>query len=1272
MKKAKISKFLLVAIMVATLAVSMFALTACPAHTHEYGEWTVVQNATCTVDGLEERVCSGCTEDTEGHKETRPITASGHNDTVVSNTATYNSEGIITYECSNTGCDRSYTENSNKLGVPAIMQGTWISYDMYGDMDITISADNVQVFGLEIIAWDGNDGTIEIEGYFDYNENDQYDVGEDYALELAVTIAQDGSSLQAVIGDGADEMEFEYVKKPEVLGQNGAIAFADVYQGGWYLYEDGINTDVEMIITQNGITIAGEAVTNLAVADVVISGVNMGGYTFTYGEEDVYITRPYDNMLMMVFDYSSSEDMYYFTFIRKSILTEIDEDYHGEWLSDESDMEMALVIDNYTVTMIFMGGNYQISMYELVELANGGYEIYYSSMVLGSILLNQDGTLTFVMYGETEAENMTYVLSKEQDGGDQGGEGGEGNLIDDKFVGTWNGLSNMGIGECVVVVTENSITVDGEEATEITSGGTAYGEGYCFTIDGVSYELMVVVEGAEEAYILINWGTSEMFVLTKGSADSGVVIANEFVGTWVGESDLGTTYTVEITTEGITVNGNEATNIQPKEDQFGGFTFECDSVSYAMDAPNGDGIFLAIGEDDVAFLEKQGGGEFGAIDASFVGTWFAYDGENTYNIEITSSSVTFNGVEATDLQDASTEWWDGITFMVNGVKYGITIYGAEPCLEFYVLDGSDWELNEAEFAYLFEFVGLTSVSFDSNYVGIWEGTSDYDSSIEYTVVITANSITINGSEAVSVNNNGGIYEIICANNIVYKVTQFNIYLNVSNVIAGDDAYLELTGSVPETPSVAIDAQYEGTYTGTDYYDNTITYTVVITTSGVTINGNELTGITVETAAGGAAYIIKGAAANNNYEIMFYMGTAELSVYTSGTMTGYAALTKQTGNEPGGPSVAIDEKYQDYWWHDAPAGDGNFYVLDISADEIILNVGGPGNPMGTDYTATNLTELVDGYSFVANGITYTMVWSEGNWLTLSFSGYTLTLQCTTSYDPAGPATEISFEYRGAWEGESELMVYFTVVITDSTITVNGVEATGIVESNDGMWSGYSFVVGVDDAFIMTAMDGLYLLIGDDEVFLEPMGGAVTPDPTTISETYRGTWEGTGVSVVMTETTISLNGTLADEWEQTPDGGYKFYIGEDSYLTWYNPDSGKLYFMNCLTFVEQNLTKNTEATTPSITINSALVGNWTCTTDKGTLYTIVVTANSITLNGVEATNIVVHEEYSVGYKFEVNGVQYWIYEGRRAGTYLFDVYTLSGEDWENTDYGTMTKN
>ena len=39
-------------------------------HTHEFSEWSVIQNATCTVDGTEERTCS-C-----GEKETKPINKS--------------------------------------------------------------------------------------------------------------------------------------------------------------------------------------------------------------------------------------------------------------------------------------------------------------------------------------------------------------------------------------------------------------------------------------------------------------------------------------------------------------------------------------------------------------------------------------------------------------------------------------------------------------------------------------------------------------------------------------------------------------------------------------------------------------------------------------------------------------------------------------------------------------------------------------------------------------------------------------------------------------------------------------------------------------------------------------------------------------------------------------------------------------------------------------------------------------------------------------------
>ena len=43
-----------------------------PAHTHEFGEWTVILEAKCGTDGIEERVCS-C-----GEREQRPITATAH------------------------------------------------------------------------------------------------------------------------------------------------------------------------------------------------------------------------------------------------------------------------------------------------------------------------------------------------------------------------------------------------------------------------------------------------------------------------------------------------------------------------------------------------------------------------------------------------------------------------------------------------------------------------------------------------------------------------------------------------------------------------------------------------------------------------------------------------------------------------------------------------------------------------------------------------------------------------------------------------------------------------------------------------------------------------------------------------------------------------------------------------------------------------------------------------------------------------------------------
>lgn len=74
---------------------------------HNFGEWTVTKEVTCTADGEETRTCKreGCT-----HSETRPIKAHhSWDDGTVTKEATCTEDGEKTYKCSR--CDETKTEN---------------------------------------------------------------------------------------------------------------------------------------------------------------------------------------------------------------------------------------------------------------------------------------------------------------------------------------------------------------------------------------------------------------------------------------------------------------------------------------------------------------------------------------------------------------------------------------------------------------------------------------------------------------------------------------------------------------------------------------------------------------------------------------------------------------------------------------------------------------------------------------------------------------------------------------------------------------------------------------------------------------------------------------------------------------------------------------------------------------------------------------------------------------------------------------------------------
>lgn len=70
-------KILSIILMLFILSCMIFALYGCGDNKtceHSYGDWTVVTAATCTQDGIKERVCSKCND-----KETASIPAVGHN-----------------------------------------------------------------------------------------------------------------------------------------------------------------------------------------------------------------------------------------------------------------------------------------------------------------------------------------------------------------------------------------------------------------------------------------------------------------------------------------------------------------------------------------------------------------------------------------------------------------------------------------------------------------------------------------------------------------------------------------------------------------------------------------------------------------------------------------------------------------------------------------------------------------------------------------------------------------------------------------------------------------------------------------------------------------------------------------------------------------------------------------------------------------------------------------------------------------------------------------
>ena len=97
-------------------------------HTHTFGEWYTVKQPTCTDDGYEERVCSGCNE-----KETRTLSALGHD---------YGDNGV----CSRCGDFNDKRFESELAELKNAYVGSYVAFGKY-------EQDNSLINGKEDIEW---------------------------------------------------------------------------------------------------------------------------------------------------------------------------------------------------------------------------------------------------------------------------------------------------------------------------------------------------------------------------------------------------------------------------------------------------------------------------------------------------------------------------------------------------------------------------------------------------------------------------------------------------------------------------------------------------------------------------------------------------------------------------------------------------------------------------------------------------------------------------------------------------------------------------------------------------------------------------------------------------------------------------------------------------------------------------------------------------------------------------------------------------------------
>ena len=724
------------------------------------------------------------------------------------------------------------------------------------------------------------------------------------------------------------------------------------------------------------------------------------------------------------------------------------------------------------------------------------------------------------------------------------------------FVGTWKGTD-------LETSLAYTLVVDGEGIP---------------TLNGTRGYVQFVSESGAEASILFGEELYELTLSSSGilleKADhsvSAVLVHEEieepdepavlvpeaaWIGVWKDEAE---TLTIEITADGFwMVNGEYASNVQ-KSGQFysariGKYS---ESVSYQMELieQNGETVMevKTLSNLDGWILHKEGA-EAPALElpAGWTGTWtgtfmqmditltIAGDGTitilgsvaegATYDEETGTLSITFMGMPAT----ATLEWNQGI--------YEIHV----------AVTGSELVLRKD---------GEAPVTLPAGWLGEWSGTIKgvaIDLAVADDMTITMGEEVLTGwtydaaADELHIDYSG--MAIVAA--LVEEGGVTKIAIKMAGTTLG---YLEK--AAVETPSIALPAEWAGTWVGVDTNaEDGATYTVVITEEGtITVNGVEATVTSVDDY-GWYDLLLNG----KKYTI--WKNGEQLQLYSTGTDAIRVNMTKQETEEPD-PEVVIPEEMIGTWTGEDDYT-GASYELVVTADSIALNgVAGTGL---TAFEEDSNGDLVATISF--DGAEHSVAYSATPGFTPSVILDNLESSSLYDYptlkkveaeepdpDPEEPELAIPDGYEGTFEGVTGGVTY-TMVISGGTMELNGTVGTltELTEVSYG-WTGKADFGGTTYGIEFgTGFDGEpYVAINcsDPYIYWLTLEKVVTEeeepeDPSTGDEVayaawygaYEMTYAGKTYTMVVAEDGLSLNGVAGTAVEEFAANTYGGFLGK----------------------------------------------------------------------------------------------------------------------------------